>query len=239
MRIAILSDIHGNLTAFQAVVRDIRDAAPDLILHGGDLADGGSSPVEIIDHIRDQGWPGVVGNTDELLAKPEVFDEFARQRPQLNSMWQAVREMADVTRSWLGEDRLGWMRQLPLRQMHGTVAFVHAHPESCWKSPLSDASDTELESCYGVLERPIAAYGHIHVPFVRETPSLIVANSGSVGMPFDDDRRASYLLIDGNRAQLRRVEYDVNREIRLLRECGLPHVDWLERILATGDPRMP
>jgi len=53
MRIAILSDIHGNLTAFQAVVRDLRDAAPDLILHGGDLADGGSSPVEIIDHIRD------------------------------------------------------------------------------------------------------------------------------------------------------------------------------------------
>ena len=67
MRIAILSDIHGNRTAFQAVLSDIRDVSPDIVFHGGDLADGGSSPVEIVDYLRDLGWPGVVGNTDEML----------------------------------------------------------------------------------------------------------------------------------------------------------------------------
>lgn len=62
MRIAIVSDIHGNLTALEAVLADLRQTSPDLILHGGDLADSGSSPVEIVDRIRDLGWQGVVGN---------------------------------------------------------------------------------------------------------------------------------------------------------------------------------
>ena len=71
MRIAIVSDIHGNRTAFEAVLADLQQAAPDLIFHGGDIADGGSSPTEIVDRIRDLGWPGVMGNTDEMLVRPE------------------------------------------------------------------------------------------------------------------------------------------------------------------------
>src|ERR1700749_2062570 len=75
MRIAIVSDIHGNRTAFEAVLADLRQTAPDLIFHGGDLADGGSSPVEIIDRIRDLSWPGISGNTDEMLFRPASLTE--------------------------------------------------------------------------------------------------------------------------------------------------------------------
>jgi 3',5'-cyclic AMP phosphodiesterase CpdA len=64
MRIAVVSDIHGNLTAFNAVLHDLKIAAPDLILHGGDLAHGGSSPAEVVDLVRTFGWPGVMGNAD-------------------------------------------------------------------------------------------------------------------------------------------------------------------------------
>ena len=67
MRIAILSDIHGNRMAFEAVLKDLRNMAPDLVLHGGDLADSGSGPTEIVDQIRDLGWQGVLGNTDEIF----------------------------------------------------------------------------------------------------------------------------------------------------------------------------
>jgi predicted phosphodiesterase len=81
MRIAIVSDIHGNRTAFEAVLSDLRQTSPDLILHGGDLADGGSSPAEIVDRIRDLGWPGVVGNTDETLSMPEAFESLRVNRP--------------------------------------------------------------------------------------------------------------------------------------------------------------
>ena len=67
MRIAIVACIHGNRTAFEAILADLRRMSPDLILHGGDLADCGSSPSGIVDEIRDLGWPGVAGNTDEML----------------------------------------------------------------------------------------------------------------------------------------------------------------------------
>ena len=67
MRIAILSDIHGNLTALDAVLADLRDQKPDQVYHGGDLAAGGCKPAEVIDCIAQEGWEGVVGNTDEML----------------------------------------------------------------------------------------------------------------------------------------------------------------------------
>lgn len=85
MRIAVLSDIHGNLTAFEVVLKHLRDSAPDLVLHGGDLAEGGARPVEVIDIIRNLGWQGVVGNTDELLWAPERLEENLDKVPQTQS----------------------------------------------------------------------------------------------------------------------------------------------------------
>ncbi|HEX4133334.1 MAG TPA: metallophosphoesterase [Bryobacteraceae bacterium] len=106
MRIAVVSDIHGNLTAFEAVLADLRQTSPDLILHGGDLADAGASPTEIVDRIRDLGWPGVFGNTDEMLFRPESLTEFARQSPQMQRLLPTIEEMASATREALGEERL-------------------------------------------------------------------------------------------------------------------------------------
>src|SRR5580704_15441647 len=134
MRIAIVSDIHGNRTAFEAVLADLRETSPDLILHGGDLPQGGSSPAEIVDCIRDLGWPGVAGNTDEMLSMPETLEEFASQSPGLQPLWAAIREMAEVTREALGEERLEWLRGLPRTRIHSPLALVHASPESRWRS---------------------------------------------------------------------------------------------------------
>ena len=239
MRTAIVSDIHGNLTAFEAVLADLRQTSPDLILHGGDLADAGSSPVEILDRIRDLGWPGVVGNTDEMLAAPDTFEEFARQRPQLASVWAATRAMAAAARKALGEGRLAWLRQLPLVQSHGPMALVHASPESRWRAPAPEAADAELETVYRPLEKAVAVYGHIHRAFVRTTSNMIVANSGSVSLSYDGDPRAAYLLLDGSTPTIRRVAYDVDREIKALSASGLPHADWIAKILVTGRPQMP
>ncbi len=239
MRIAVVSDIHGNRTAFEAVLADLRQTSPDLILHGGDLADGGSSPVEIVDRIRDLGWQGVVGNSDEMLTTPETFEEFANQKPKLDALWSAVREMAAVTREALGEERLAWLRGLPRIQIHGPIALVHASPESLWSAPLPTASDAELESVYGPLGQPIAVYGHIHRSFIRNIPGLIVANTGSVSLSYDGDRRAAYLLLDESKPTIRRVDYDMDRELKALSGCGLPHADWVAKMLESACPQMP
>jgi predicted phosphodiesterase len=244
MRIAILSDIHGNRTAFEAVLADLRQTAPDLILHGGDLADSGASPVEIVDRIRDLGWQGVVGNTDEMLFRPESLEEFASQSSAPPSLWVAIRQMTAATRAMLGEERIAWLRGLARVQIEAPVALVHASPESLWRAPTPEATDAELESIYGPLGQLIAVYAHIHRPYIRSVTSpqareRLVANTGSVSLSYDGDRRASYLLLDGSSPTIRRVEYDLEKELKALSFCGLPHVDWIAKSLRAGSPQMP
>src|SRR6266567_1863042 len=176
MRIAILSDVHGNRTAFEAVLGDLQQTSPDLILHGGDLADGGASPAEIVDRIRDLGWPGVLGNTDEMLARPESLREFATQSPKLQPLFAVIEEMAVATREALGEERLAWLGGLPRSRIHPPMALVHASPESPWRAPAPEASDAELESVYSPLGQPIVIYAHIHRPYIRGVSGMVVAN---------------------------------------------------------------
>lgn len=240
MRIAIVSDIHGNLTAFEAVLADLRETSPDLIFHGGDLADAGASPADIVDRVRDLAWPGVVGNTDEMLFNPASLQDFAKQQPpKLQTRFSAIEEMAAATREVLGEDRLAWLRELPRSQILAPMALVHASPESLWRAPAPEASDAELESVYAPLARPIAVYAHIHRSFIRSVSGMIVANTGSVSLSYDGDPRAAYLLLDGSIPQIRRVEYDLAKELDALSASALPHADWIAKTLATARPQTP
>jgi predicted phosphodiesterase len=239
VRIAIVSDIHGNLTAFEAVLADLRDASPDLILHGGDLAHGGSSPVEVVDRIRDLGWQGVLGNTDEMLFRPEALTEFGDTLPHLQSLWTVIAEMAAATRETLGRERLDWLRALPFGQVVEGLALVHAGPESCWRAPMPEAGDEELAKVYSPLGQPVAVYAHIHRSYIRHTAAMTVANTGSVSMSHDGDPRASYLLITGSQAEIRRVEYEVAKEVKAVASRRLPHADWVARILESARPQMP
>ena len=239
MRTAIVSDIHGNRTAFEAVLADIRSMSPDVVLHGGDLADSGSSPVAVVDSIRELGWQGVRGNTDEMLFDPQSLQTFASQYPNLQKLFALVEEMAAATREALGQDRLEWLRTLPLLHLDDGIALMHASPETPWRAPTPEASDAELESVYGSISQPIAVYGHIHRPFVRRLSRITIANTGSVGLSYDGDRRASYLLIDDTLLEIRRVEYDVEAEVRSLGCCGLPHAAWVAKLIENGVYQMP
>jgi putative phosphoesterase len=241
MRVAVLSDIHGNLTAFEAVLADIRQCSPDLVLHGGDLADGGSSPIEIVDRLRDLGWQGVMGNTDEMLVQPGSLEDFASQSPAPPALWAAVRQIASATRDRLGEERLAWLRELPRVKTQKGFALVHATPQSCWRAPAAEATDAELETIYGSLGQPVVAFGHTHCPSIRSIaghPGLLI-NTGSVGLSYDGDPRASYLILEESTPAIRRVEYNIEKELKALASCGLPGADWTAKMLHTSSPQLP
>jgi putative phosphoesterase len=225
MRIAIVSDIHGNLPALEAVLADLQEVRPDMVLHGGDLALGGPHPVEVVDRIRALGWPSVLGNTDEALAEePEVLAKRSA----------FVEKAAARTRELLGSERIAWLVGRPMEQRADGIALVHAVPADCWAIVEHDASDDELRKAYGPLDVPIAVYGHIHQPYVRRLDGLTVVNSGSVSLSLDGDTRATYVVIDGSHIEHRRVAYDLERVAGNMLAMDYPNADKYASWLRTG-----
>jgi predicted phosphodiesterase len=228
MRIAVVSDVHGHLVALEAVIEDLARQAPDVTVQGGDLAVIGPRPAEVVDLVRELGWPGVVGNTDEMLWDPGAREVQMRRAPGIRDWLEAL---FDTLAPWaldrLGPERLAWLRRLPQEWRHLDLLLTHASPGDLWQAPMPDATDEELAGTYTGHQAGRVVYGHIHRPFVRPRPGLTVANSGSVGLPYDGDWRPSYLLIDDGVPSVHRVEYDVERGIRDMVDSGFPMAGWL------------
>jgi putative phosphoesterase len=234
MRVAIVSDIHGNRRALEAILADLRGVAPDHVVHGGDLSYGGAHPAEIIDQIRSLGWPGVRGNTDEMLWSPQSLTEFAAKQPKLGSLLAIIQDLIPPTLASIGEERLRWLEEIPSQYSGEGFRLLHASPGDLWRAPMPNASNDELRSTYESLGAEIVVYGHIHRPYIRRVGGMTVANTGSVSQSYDGDRRASYLVIEGDSITIRRVEYDVESEAAELLRSGLPHAEWMSRILLAG-----
>lgn len=238
MRVAVVSDVHANLTALEAVIADLKQAGPDLVVHGGDLVGSGAHPAEVIDRVRDLGWPGVQGNSDEMLWNAERVAEYFRP-PALQQWREIVSRSIVATATATGDERISWLRALPASWSDGVLTVIHARPGDCWRSPGPEATDEELASTYGPLGTARVVYGHIHRPFVRRLTSLTIANSGSVGLPYDGDPRACYLLADDDEITVRRVEYDVEREVAALFQRRCPDAAWIAGMLREGRPLAP
>jgi putative phosphoesterase len=233
-RIAVLSDIHANLTALEAVISDLRTLAPDLVIQGGDVVGGGPRPAAVIDRLRDLNWPGVYGNTDEMLWMPRRVSETLRT-PALAPVRDGLLAYTiPRTIAAIGEERLAWLRALPLRQSLGELAVVHATADDAWPIVPATASDAELERCFSTLAAKVVVYGHIHYPFVRRLAVLTVVNAGAVSLSFDGDSRASYAVIDNDEVSIRRVAYDVDAEIELLLKSDDPFRTSTITTLRTG-----
>lgn len=220
MKLAIVSDIHGNLAALDAVLADLDQVRPDRVVHGGDLVLNGPRPSECLALIRGRGWEGIRGNTDQVL-----WDSASHPVPP------AVVESVGWARERLADDDLAWLRAQPLDWRDGdAVALVHAVPGDVWGVVPAGAPGQQLRETYGPLGARLAVYCHIHVPFVRAVgDDLTVANTGSVGLPFDGDPRAAYLLVEDGAASTRRVPYDLERASHDLRASGHPAAAGLER----------
>jgi predicted phosphodiesterase len=216
VRIAIVSDIHGNLPALEAVLSDLEHEAPDEVWCGGDLAWAGPWGSECVACVRDLGWPTVRGNTDVwITGDPQAVDD-AEDRARIEATAAAhALEQSDVL----------WLLGLPLGHSGpGSILLVHATPSSPFDAPLPDAAPAEFAPYEN--QAILVVYGHVHRAFVRRLAGgTIVANAGSVGIPMDGDT-GSYLIVERHGPELtlrhRRVEFDRRAGIERARAIGGP-----------------
>lgn len=225
MRVAIVSDIHGNLPALEAVLSDLDHVRPDLVVQAGDLAVGGPHPSAVVDRVRERGWPGVLGNTDAMLDQVPSIPERERR---------FVGRSAARSRELLGAERLAWVADQPMQWRDGGIAVVHAVPGDCWAVVGHDASDDSLWGTYGQLGVPLVVYGHIHRAYVRRLDGLTVVNSGSVSLSRDGDVRATYAVVEDGRVEHRRVAYDVESVAAEMLAMGYPDAETYAAWLRTG-----
>jgi predicted phosphodiesterase len=216
VRIAILSDIHGNLPAFDAVLTDLETQSPDEVWCGGDLGWAGPWARECIERVRGAGWPTIKGNTDVWITGDLQGVDSDAEREQLG----AVARAHDVS-----EDDARWLIDLPLGHSGpGSLLLVHGTPQSPFDAPMPDAPPSDFEPYANAAT--LVVYAHVHRAFVRRlADGTIVCNTGSVGMPMDGDT-ASYLLVDRSGPDLtvrhRRVQFDRDAAIARGRELGGP-----------------
>ncbi len=226
MRIAIFSDIHGNLLGLDACVADlVKQGGADIIVGAGDFCSDGPKPRKVLQRLAELDTRCVRGNTDRFIATDDLggFDE--AERAQLE--WQ---------RQEIGEKWLRWMRELPFSMRFGEASnellVVHANPTSDDEHIWPDSSDADLERMIGEEQARTIAFGHLHLPFLRLWRGRLLVNVASAGLPKDGDPRAGYAILTersgGWEVKHRRVAFDVKRVATQLRTCGIPQCD--ERI---------
>jgi hypothetical protein len=174
----------------------------------------------------------VLGNADAAL-----WGEIPESLP--GPVRSAFERRAAATAELVGDERIGWLKALP-REWHGHgVGLVHAVPGDLWDNVPPDVPDERLFEVYAGLGEPLAVYGHVHRPHVRDLGALKVANSGSVGQPFDRDPRPSYLLVVDGAPAVRRVSYDVGAAAEEVRTSGIPDAEDLAASMLEARMRPP
>ena len=229
MRIAVLSDIHANLLALDAVLGSL--GTVDAIWHLGDVVGYGPEPDGVVERLRGAGAVGVRGNHDAAAAGGSEIDWF---NPD-------ARRAMEWTRDAIGPDTRAWLGALPMRRTESGFVLVHGSPrDPTWEyitsAPVARANLAAFEESF-------ALHGHTHIPIVfceddgrvemiaplpgssfRLDGRRALINPGSVGQPRDGDPAASYLVIDTDRGDStwHRVAYDIVAVQHRMAAVGLP-----------------
>ena len=234
MRVAVISDIHGNLHALEAVVAAIEEEQPDAIWCLGDLVGYGAQPDACVALARDRCQLCLAGNHDLVVTGEIDIADFA----------SSAAEAALWTRETIGTDALEYLRGLRPAEAGREIGLWHASPrDAVWEYVLSG---WQAEECIDTMEPRVGAIGHSHVAlwFRRDGEGEIegapaegglerdvskgrwLLNPGGVGQPRDGDPRAAWLLLDTGKwsAQWRRVDYPIDEAAAAIEAAGLPKV---------------
>lgn len=246
MRYALLSDVHANLAALDAVLADVdRRADVDAVYHLGDLVGYSASPNEVVERLHARAIAGVAGNYDSTVATDYEHcgcrSESRRQEELAHISYEFTRgAVTPETKRFLG----GLPFSLDLRPLGGHLAgprlvLVHGTPTLntvYWTEDRPDDFCRKMAAAVGLKAGDVIAFGHTHKPWHRAVDGIHFVNTGSVGRPKDGDWRAGYVRLDlGDgepRVEFVRVPYEIEATVAGIRAAGLPE-DFVE-FLRTG-----
>jgi diadenosine tetraphosphatase ApaH/serine/threonine PP2A family protein phosphatase len=248
VRLAIVSDIHGNLEALETVLEDARTLGYDRLACLGDIVGYGANPEECVQRIRQEAWVGdmgqqwvVKGNHDEAVTGGDT-----------TYFNPAARKAAEWTRKQISSSSTIWLQSLPYEIAYQDIYLVHSSPcdPEEWNY-ITTRNDAEV--AFERFRQTIGFIGHSHVPFHLIQPSgtrpiwmeegervemvngnRYLSNVGSVGQPRDGDNRSSYVILDTDQKTIerRRVAYPYEQTAVKIRQAGLP--DFLAERLKEG-----
>jgi predicted phosphodiesterase len=225
VRVAALYDIHGTGPALRAVLADVERAGPDLVVVGGDVA-GGPMPaatLETLAALRATRW--VRGNGDREMV--DAYDARAAGRePPAETPAQATAAWASARLSPAQRDLLDSFAPVVHVDVTGLgpTLFCHGSPRSDTEILTSLTPDARLGQALAEVDEPLVVCGHTHQQFDRRAGTHRVVNAGSVGMPYEDEAAAYWLLLDPD-PQLRRTDYDIERAAETMRAAGYDDLD--------------
>jgi predicted phosphodiesterase len=235
LRTAIISDIHGNLNAFDAVLAELNAAGVNRLICLGDVAATGPQPLEVVERLRALNCPVVMGNADEWLLNPQpaaTADEDTRRFEAIDEWCLSQLRPADL-------DFLHTFRPTIEIGLGGGCSLIayHGSPRSNTEQILATLPDQALETALAGSHADVLAGGHTHVQMIRRFQTSLIINPGSVGLPYEqvgstirNPHWAEYAVIeaeaDNLSITLRRVNYDVTPTIEAAKTGGMPHADW-------------
>ncbi len=250
MKYALISDIHANLPALEAVLADIDHRSDvEAIYHLGDLVGYAPWPNETVSLIRSRAIAGVAGNYDSTTGSDYKHCGCKYENPRQE-------ELSHVSYGWtrahVTPETKRFLAGLPFRldlwplggHLTGKprVTLVHGSPTSntlYWTEDRPNSFCEQMAAIAGMKAGDVIAFGHTHRPWSRESSGMLFLNTGSVGKPKDGDWRAGYVILDVDEASVRpefvRVEYDVQRAMKGIRHSELPD-EFAEDLRTGGGP---
>jgi putative phosphoesterase len=227
MRIAVFSDVHANKHALEAILADIATRSADHAVCLGDLVGYGACPNEVIDRIRSENIPAIMGNYDDGVG-------FDRDECGCAYTDPGDIERGDQSLRWtqavVTPENKAWLRALPeelwLDLAGWRVLCVHGSPRRINEYLYEDRPDGSLRRMFAHLDADVIVCGHTHLPYHRRVGDVRLINSGTAGRPRSGDTRVCYALIelgDDVRVDFPRITYDVEAAARAIEETKLPN----------------
>jgi putative phosphoesterase len=237
VRLALISDIHGNNIALEAVLAEISAQNITQVICLGDVASTGPQPREVIERLRAIGCPVVMGNMDAWLLQPEPKEQHdvRRQRWQDIDLWCAE-QLSSADRAYLRSFPSSIEYPLPGGKV---LLCYHGSPRSYSERILPTTAEEELEQAFAGTRGDLMVGGHTHVQMFRRFKDSLILNPGSVGLamdrvsPLSDIRQpsfAEYAIIECGKTSLRvglhRVVFDLQAFVQVMNASGMPHAAW-------------